>query len=244
MRCLIGFFGLSRSLPLTISSIKEHILNPLEEVYDCVRCAHFNQPESIYSPRSGEYNVPSSRQGIEDLKLDICWIEPQREESILAPLLDATGGVDAVGDGMGTSMTNLLYQLYSLQQLWRICQLLRTEQFDMFVLLRPDLKYLDRLPVKQVTTAIGSAGIDLITPSWHRWGGLNDRFAFCSAQGAAVYTDRLRLVRRFVREKGFLHPEALLAFAAELGGVSQDFTAMRAARVRANGREQQEDFSR
>jgi hypothetical protein len=58
-----------------------------------------------------------------------------------------------------------------------------------------------------------------------------------------MYAERLQIVQRFVGKKGFLHPESLLAFAAETGGLRQDFTAMRASRVRANGLEQREDFS-
>ena len=244
MKCFVGFFGLNRSLSRTADSIRKNIFEPLDaEACDYVRCAHFNYPEVIHSLRSGEHNVPATRDGIDELNLNVCWIEPQNEVNILPSLFVACEGLDAVGDQTGSSMINFLHQLYSLQQLWRICRMLGEDQFELFILLRPDLRYLDRLPIKRILLAICEANFDVITPSWQRWGGLNDRFAFCSARGAAVYMDRLRLVPQFVRDRGFLHPESLLSYAIREGGMLGDYTSMRAVRVRANGTEQAEDFS-
>ena len=66
-------------------------------------------------------------------------------------------------------MINFLHQRYSLQQLWRICRMLGEDQFELLILLRPDLRYLDRLPIKRILLAICEANFDVITPSWQRW---------------------------------------------------------------------------
>lgn len=85
--------------------------------------------------------------------------------------------------------------------------------------------------------------IDLITPSWHRWGGLNDRFALCSLRGARIYaTDRFKNLERRISLIGGLHPESLLHLSAREASLTLAFTGLRAARIRGNGRQQEENF--
>ncbi|MFL5286325.1 MAG: hypothetical protein ACJ8AW_36455 [Rhodopila sp.] len=55
MRCLIGFFGLTRSLRHTVDSIRWAFLDPLRAAgFEVLTAGHFNLPETISNQRSGE----------------------------------------------------------------------------------------------------------------------------------------------------------------------------------------------
>ena len=130
-------------------------------------------------------------------------------------------------------MINLLCQLYSLSQLWNLAQIF-PERHDVYIFLRPDMEYLDRLDVDQLLEQI-RGGADLVTASWGQWGGLNDRFAFCSPRGAEIYARRIGVVERFCEENGHLNAEELLKSVAEWNRLALGYTSLRAFRVRANG---------
>ncbi|WP_341632023.1 hypothetical protein [Sphingomonas agri] len=138
-------------------------------------------------------------------------------------------------------MSNLLSQLYSLKQVWRLGEL-TSDEYDIYIFLRPDLEYLDPLEAKVVFGQILDGGTDLVTPSWHQWGGLNDRFAFCSRKGAEAYALRLDLVEEFCAETGHLNAEELLSYVAAKTSLRLRYTNMRAMRIRADGATLREGF--
>ena len=181
---------------------------------------------------------------VHELDLEICWIEQQRDANISA-WLDAAMTVDLKGENDLTGLTrrNALQQLHSQRQLARIISTLSASRFDLFCLFRPDLLYLDPMPAETIWEMINDQGFELLTPGWHAWSGLNDRFAFCSRRGVYAYLDRICLVQRFIRETGGFHSESLLKFAADIAGLSHGTVDMRARRVRADGTVKEENFA-
>jgi hypothetical protein len=236
LQCLVSFYGLNRSLRWTRRSIEKKIINPLRAAKISVRfCAHFNDPKTIYNEHSEELGITVTRVGINRLPLDYLLIEDQHEQLIPRVILDT---IEYLHHGprleRRETMLNLLFQLYSLNQLWRLVELTKND-FDFYIFVRPDMEYLDGLDVDSLCGQIINQNKDLITPSWGKWGGLNDRFAFCSRKGAEVYARRLACVERFCAERGYLHAEELLKSAAEWGNLQVGYTDMRAMRVRADG---------
>lgn len=242
--CFVGFFGLNRSLQWTYDSIRENVLDPLE-AFGCepVLAGHFNCPDTVHSPRSGEFHVPLETKSMRKLKLEICWLEPQTTDVFadLLPVLLATP-LRQEDDPEGIVRLNVMHQLHSLRRLGSLLRLLGSRVFDFYCFLRPDLMYIDPMPVAEVFDLIQDKKTDLITADWHQWGGLNDRFAYCSFRGAQVYLNRIDLVRQFCVEKGMFHAESLLLYAAERAQLSCEFIAMRASRVRATGAVHDEKF--
>ena len=243
-RSFVGFFGLNRSLRWTRDSIERNVLGPLAEAgLEPVIATHFNCPPTIHSPRSGEFHVPFHMMGVEELYPELVWLEPQRDSNVAGelPLVLRTPFKNEE-DPEGITRRNVLHQLHSLSRLALLLDALGPGSFDLIVLTRADLMFLDPVPVDEIVEMI-RRGVDLVTPGWHRWTGLNDRFAFCSLRGAQAYLNRRRWVRSLCEESGTFHSESLLLHAAEKAGLECAFTSVRARRVRASGAVRDEDFS-
>ncbi len=242
MNILIGFFGLNRALNATIGGIERHIFSVLQNAgIDVVRVGHFNRPDTIVSPRSGEFGIKASNEGISLLNLDICWIEKQIFDSI-APELAVIAQVPWRRDeDEGMHMRrNALCQLHSLRQLGRIAALL-DRTFDLYLLLRPDLDYIDPLPIAAILEQV-EAGADLVAPSWASHNGINDRFAICTKRGFDAYVGRISHAAEFANIHKYFQSEELLAHACRAAGLNTATMEMRARRVRSNGHIVEEQF--
>jgi hypothetical protein len=235
MRCIVGFFGMTRSLRHTARSIEESYLVPLRRAgFPLRRAGHFNLPDMIDNPRSGERGIPPDRHESALLDLELCWIEPQLAENIAEHLAIAQAFPDPFGDEY-RSIANLCQQLRSLRRLWSMLMLLPLEADDLILLLRPDLFYLDALSPLEDLHPLIAGRVDLIVPRWQHWGGLNDRFAFCNRRGAEVYARRLDDLIDACLAMGGMHSELFLQLVARHHGLRVGFTDLRAVRVRANG---------
>ena len=255
--CFIGFFGITRALPWTIASIERCIFAPLHRAGIAqTHAAHFNLPQTLHAPRSGERDVAFSLGDISRLKLADHIVEPQHVDAIAAPLA-AIMRVPQKGeeDPDGSTRRNALYQLHSLRGLSRLFARMDPSSYDMVLLLRPDLRYLDPLPVTQllaqlkgtehrVTGALHRrfrARVDMVLPAWHKWGGLNDRFAICTPAAAAIYMNRIDNVAAYCAQAGHFQSEHLLSFTAAQSGLRTADTWVRAERVRTGGRVESKD---
>ncbi len=249
MRIFIGFFGVLRKPVATVPSIIETILQPWRRSgHSIVTAAHLNDPGHINNPRSGETSVAVSRAGLEALDLDLCWIESQ-DDGVIAPLFEVLSRAQdpvqyyqTTGDATLASLRNLLHTLRSLEQLWRLAILAAATPFDVYCFFRADLRYLAPLQPEAILAEVVDRQIDLVTPDWHQWNGLNDRLAFCSPRGARAYTQRVGHARSFCETHRVLQSELLLRAVAEAEGLALGFTSFRGVRVRADGREEARDF--
>ncbi len=236
MRCMIGFFGMTRSLRRTAGAIRSGFYEPLEDAgITSLRAGHFNLPETIVNPRSGEFGIAPDRRESGLLDLDLCWIEPQTRDSIAKEFEFARQFPDAFGDRY-RSLANLCHQLHSLERLWSLLELLGVNEDDLVLLLRPDLLYLDRLDPAEDLMPLLDGSAELIVPGWQSWGGLNDRFAFCTGRAARIYATRVRLFGDACQQMGGMHAESFLRFVAERHGLKIGTTDLRAVRLRANNR--------
>jgi hypothetical protein len=236
MHCSIGFFGLTRSLRLTAGAIRAGIYQPIERFgFATRRAGHFNLPETITNPRSGEIGLVPDRTEAALLDLDLCRVEPQADATIAREFEIARTFPDAFGDQY-RSLANLCHQLRSLERLWSLLERLGTAENDLVLLLRPDLLYLDAIdPAKHLAPLLdGSA--DIIVPGWQSWGGLNDRFAFCTGRAARLYATRFRLFAEACQAMGGMHSESFLKLIVQRHGLRVALTGLRAVRVRADGR--------
>jgi hypothetical protein len=260
--CFIGFFGITRALPWTIDSIERCIFAPLHRAGVAqIHAAHFNLPSTLHAPRSGERGIEFELGDIRRLRLDRHVVEPQGEDAIAAPLA-AILRVPQKGedDADGATRRNALYQLHSLRGLGRIFADMNPLSYDAVLLLRPDLRYLDPLPVRQLLAQLGRAGgraplqrmvghmhrrfrppADMVVPAWHKWGGLNDRFAICTPDAAMAYMNRIDSVAAYCAQAGHFQSEHLLAFAMAQAGLRTADTWVRAERVRTGGRVEAKD---
>lgn len=241
VRCFVGFYGLTRSLRLTAGSIRTGFLEPLAEAgVSAARAGHFNLPPRIDNPRSAEFGIEPDRQETALLDLGLCWIEQQDDAQIADLLAVAMRHPDGFGDG-GRSLANLCHQLRSLSRLWSLLELLGVDDDDLVLLLRPDLLYLDMLDIRAHLGPLLERQADLVVPGWQNWGGLNDRFAFCTGRAARIYANRLQDFAFGCSTLGAMHAETFLALVVARAGLRVGTTGFRAVRLRANGNIPQND---
>jgi hypothetical protein len=239
MRCLIGYFGLARLPEVTAPTIETAFVEPLRQAgIPILRAGHFNIPDRLDNPRSGEQGVLALADPAGLLGLDLCEQEPQTDLNIAETLSVVRRYPDAFGDSY-RSTRNLCHQLRSLDRLWGLLRQFQPVPDDVVLLLRPDLVYLDALnPVRDLGMLIAGQA-DLIVPGWQSWGGLNDRFAFARPHAAGLYATRFHLIEDGCAAAGALHAETFLAFTVAVHGLRVAHTHLRGLRLRANG-----DFAR
>jgi hypothetical protein len=248
LRCFVGFFGITRGLARVIDSIERNIFAPLDLAGVAATCvAHLNKPVVLDAPRSGEPGIDFVADNLERLRLNKVLVEPQSDANIALSLRCALNiPLIFEPDPDGKVRRNAVQQLYSLKRLGMMYEDYGPRNFDFAVILRPDLRYLDTMPLRQILALLGVRGMhawkpgfkpaaSLVTPSWHQWGGLNDRFAFATSAGARTYMNRLDHLPEFCRVRPAFQGEALLKFAVEQDGVRTAKTWMRAERVRSDG---------
>jgi hypothetical protein len=241
---LICFYGIDRALAHTIWGLHHHIFRPLAAAgMDVTLAVHFNQVERIAGAYSKEGHVRLTKDRMALLNPDLALIEVQSDDHIAGDMA-ALSGVPWRFDSplFAGAIRNLCHQLYSLSRVADLVSAAGVSRFDAVLALRADLQFLDDLDPLALLQSLQS-GIDLITPNWQLWGGLNDRFAVLSPRAFQPLFHRRALLPAFARDKGYVHAEELLLYAARQAGLRLGFTPMRAERVRATGRVSFEIFA-
>lgn len=237
-RIAIGFFGITRSLKWTLSSIQKNIIEPASNLGDVRLFAHLYQQEYVLNPRSGEDHPmdPNEHQLLEcdEIKLEkpgACLAAANYE------------WIHSYGDAFydnGKSLANLIHQLHSLQQLGRM---MNEWKPDLYVLTRPDLLYHNSF-YSVLVDQLKSPSNSLTLPNWQWFGGYNDRFAICRPDAGIVYTNRIDLISEYLqRTGGPLPAERFLRFNLHKNKVALNFCDLTASRVRANGEKVEENFN-
>jgi hypothetical protein len=241
MRVAIIYFGMSRAARHTRSSINLHILQPLQNAgVKVASIASLNISDSIHSSRSGAFHVAVENGDDFTIEARHYVLVRQDDESIAAEMNCARTQTDPFENDY-VSVKNLLHQLASLKRGWRALHAFEPGKFDYYYFIRPDLRYEDRIDLEDLKHRLVSPE-SILLPSWHGWGGLNDRFAVARPEAAEHYALRIDLVAEFCRSNP-LHSETFLAWALAKRGCSIAELPARASRIRGNGAMVREDFS-
>lgn len=235
-RIALCYFGLPRALEHTAPSLRACLEEPLRAQAEVIRVGHFFDS----SAQPGERIAQDA-----GARLLLDALETEAPVPDLESWDARWGGAHlrAHGDfwgNDGVSLRNLLHQLHSLD---RVTGLARAAGADACLFARPDLLYHDAVPDDLVRAA--RRGAPVWMPAWQHWkGGLNDRFAFCIGDDAIrAYGMRGRLAQSFcARTASPLQSERLVAYALWTAGIAWRPLAMRASRVRADGRVVSEIF--
>ena len=255
-------FGLNRSLSLTIASLRRHVLLPLAECGVSVHlfACFVKASAPIVNARTGEIQVVPESSELELLP-EACIRYVDQEtidamvdwEAILAPG-DCFG--DSHLDGPGSPSGSVCNAIRALSSLCIVHEMLPEENLGWpVVFLRPDIDLLAplawpsifaALSTRPTANAYGLARGVAVVPSWHRWDGVNDRFAVCSAGEAAyAYARRVKFLHDYLRVSAMpFHPESFLLHVLTLRHI-QPFPIIDApmVRIRCEGKIHPEPFA-
>lgn len=239
-RIAIAFFGITRSLRFTISSLQKNLLSRAGAVGEVKIFGHFFRQHRIENIRSGE-SIELDPEEYRLLEADnIRFSEPG---SILTEVhFDALKAYGDHWEDHFKTMSNLMHQLYSLKSV--TAQVL-IDCPDVVVFCRPDLEYHDSFE-QDLRAAIATEGPVVQLPRWQRHkGGFNDRFAICKGERAIkAYGMRLDQALPFCQTLNIeLHSERLIRYALWQTRLPVRKLGIRASRVRADGRVVAENFA-
>ena len=263
-RVLIGFFGMIRRLDAVIDSIEQNIFAPLEQQgieFDVA--GHFNCPRVVHSPRSGEFMLPYETPDLSRLRMTHV-IQEQQTDKTAAPNIEQVMRIPQTheADEDGLMRRNAVYQIYSLHRLQELLEdRFVMDDYDAVLLLRPDLRYTDPLPLSEIDRELRQPyrslsdrarlqvqrglrpSADIVLPGWHKWGGVNDRFAIATPKAARAYMGRLRMLPDFISDNSHFQSELLLHYVLKRARLRIAEIDTRAERVRADGQVEQRDIT-
>lgn len=231
MHIAICFFGLTRSLKFTIDSIEKNIFNVLSSNnIEFTKFIHTYNLNQLTNHRSKEYNC---KLDIHEYKLLHCNYEIITDQDEFLKTIDFDKykkNGDPWNDNF-KSLKNLLCQLNSLNLvtgLWKNTN----KKFDLIMYVRPDLQY-NQLCINDLLTSLNEQCV--LTPSFHMFGGLNDRIAIGPPEYMHIYGSRLLFADSYSTTKK-LHSETFLKYIVTSNNFKHSPTfKLMGKRVRANG---------
>jgi hypothetical protein len=230
-RVALAFFGINRSLRLTIESLQVQLFARLHA--ECVPFdvyLHTYTDALVDNPRAHENNVslPGAAEMIELLKPIRHALSTAAEADLAMPIARFTARGLAYP---AVTTRNLLRQYYSLSHVTALWAERRSE-YVAVAYVRPDLMLVRPL---DVVAMLSSQRHEVVVPYWHAWGGLNDRLAFGHPDAMLVWGARGEHAAEFARTWP-LHAERLLLWVVtKRRKLTLRYTSLLGLRVRATG---------
>ena len=232
------FFGLTRSLELTVSNIRSSIMDPLLMAdINFTTYLHTYSTETLSNARTRESLTPLNWKAYKLLKPDRFQVDST--EAVDSKLIgDDLGAWMKHGDawqeaGEHVSLRNYLKLLYSLKEVTKLW-LEDNKIYDVVFYLRSDIWFFNKLQIHEIEQAVRSPST-LYTPCFHKWGGLNDRLAFGSPSIMELYGNRLDHAQTY-SSSAPLHAEKFLLHIAKFERLNYSGTTeLLFERVRATG---------
>ena len=232
------FFGLTRSLELTIGNIRNSIIDPLllADIQVSIYLHTFDL-KAVSNQRSAENKAAMNWKAYKLLRPDMLQVDNAYsiEKKLIEPSLQIwLKHGDAWGESDNhTTLKNFLKQLYSLSQVTQLWMAERKPP-DVVFYLRSDIWFFNTFNVTELEQAIKHNNT-LYTPYFHRWEGLNDRLAFGAPAVMEVYGKRLDNAINFSDTEA-IHAERFLLHTAQQAGLDYSGeTSLVFERVRATG---------
>lgn len=180
----VCFFGLTRSLRVTLPMIQQRILAPLGYLGRVVVLAHTYDVAVISNPRSNERLAPNDADDINLLGPADVIVDNQTEFLASLPERFCQTHGDAWHDRFKSHL-NFMCQLHSQKQLSVLVA--KHGPFRAVIYARPDVLFFTALDAQQVLHAQPDT---VYVPPFANWDGTNDRFAFGTQEAMHLYGSR------------------------------------------------------
>lgn len=193
----ILFHGLvDRSLEFTIDSFEKNILKPLKKKYDVDVYHHAWKVNSIHNPRGDENNVLIESDKIERFLPYSQGIEESQEEFDATidknffnknnPMISCNKTLE----GAYITSMNSIRDTESTKRAFEYMKNQKKRRYDYVIVCRPDIDFINKLNVSDIKKKC-KKGI-ILTPYFHAWEGINDRFAIGTYEDIEIYCNRTK----------------------------------------------------
>ena len=227
----ICFYGLTRSLKITINSIQENILKVLiKNNYYFDIYLHTYNLKYINNKRSNEKNIKLDTEEYKLLHCDYFKIDNQDDFDKNININDYLIKGDPWPNNPKISLMNLLRQLNSLKQV-NLLSNSKKINYTYYLYLRPDLKYLNKFDCNIIKNCKNN---EFYTPIWGKFGGLNDRMGFGTKEIMNIFANRINEAILYSKTHR-LHSETFLKYIMNKYIIKD--IKLKANRIRANGNE-------
>jgi hypothetical protein len=215
---MVVLFGVNRALSITYPNLTRQVLEPLErQAVNYAISWAFNEIGALRNPRSGEVGLPTEFDSARALKaLQGTLLDQDHVDRIIQPQFEAAAACGDPWDDGFVSLRNHLRYLYVLQVATRQALAL-APHCRWFFFVRPDLLFSEPLDLAGLIANHPNPHQEVvISASWHRWSGTNDRFALVTRGAAETYGLRYGQIDTFLREGvAPLHAELFLQWCLD-----------------------------
>lgn len=184
MKVAFAFWGLSRSLKYTLSSIEQNIFRLCKSRgIEYKIFMHVLTLDELYSnPRNNEYGIRLDPTEYKLLKPDFCIVEDQKVVISKLNVFKYRRHPDPWNTRY-KSVDNFICAMYSKN---KVTELIDQSDYDMdyVVFLRPDAKFLNALTMNDLLN-VNNETIGL--PNFALYNGVNDRFCIATKTNYKIY---------------------------------------------------------
>lgn len=227
MKIGIVFFGLTRNLKTTYWSIYRNIFQPLTHQKIAFHVfLHTYSLDKLTNKRSQEKDAILDNNEWKMLRPLRYLVEDQNEIDKVLPMDQFCSYPNPwPEDDTLNSMKNMLRSLHSLRQTWNLIQ---DTSYDAYLILRPDLLYMDPLYLN-----FNIRNDTIYIPDWGKARGENDRFCLCTKNVAEIYLKRYDHLFEFA-EKNVPNSHTFLKYVLDMYHIKRVNLHVRAIRIRAD----------
>ena len=233
MRVALCFWGLTRSLKYTIDSIQSNILDILKKkgIQYTIFMHTYSLNECYTNTRSKEYNILPNNNEYILLNPDYIQIDNQDKIKESLNLQDYRTMGDSYKNNY-ESIDNFILAMYSKLEVTKLV----TGNFDYYIYLRPDVRYISNLNPSDLKLANDNT---ICIPNFQLWGNdkkFNDRFCIANNTTYKIYgsifNELLEYSKQYSIRSEDIYYKYILANNLSLRYINFFFN-----RVRANGSE-------
>jgi len=237
MRIALGFWGITRSLTHTISSIQEKILTPLrlQNIELTIFMHTFSVNSEYNNTRTNELNIRLNNKEYQLLNPDYIKIDDQDEIKAKINIEEYRSHPDPWNTNYN-SVDNFICAMYSKNELVKMIQE-SNEEFDYIIFLRPDVKYLHPLNIKYLNHVTDNK---ICIPHFCIFYNFNDRFAITNMNSYKIYGTLFNELLEYSKTNQ-LHSEKYQSYLLHQAKIKFILIPFYFNRVRFNGYELKDD---
>jgi len=234
MKVALAFWGITRSLSITLDSIHKNVLDVLRAngIEYTIFLHTYTLTNPLTNPRAKEVNCVLNPTEYELLKPDFFEVENQEEVKTRLELTKYRTHRD-IWKTKYALVDNYICAMWSKKQVTKLIQESKME-FDCIIFLRPDVRYLNPLKVEWLRSVHSS---NVFIPNFQKVNQMNDRFSITNYENGIRIGNIFDGILEYSQSKSIHSETILFLFIKKTLKLNIKYIPFFFNRVRANGYE-------